>query len=95
MDADEKLYNEVFRGTRAMLEERLRRDPSFDCEVLRGMLESQLIYQGNDWVGRGKTSEIKTEAVIAAYEVVLHEWECMQRSERADAAVREEEGVTR
>jgi len=74
MSTDSTLYNQVFENIYRSIAER-RRDPSFTIRELREMLESQYVYQGNDWVGRGTVSSIKTEAVIAAYEHALAEWE--------------------
>ncbi len=39
------------------------------------MIETDMIHQGNDWVGRGEYANLQLTAQIAAYEQILSEWE--------------------
>lgn len=50
-------------------------DPTFDRPFLRGLLNSMYVNQGNDWTGRGQVKDASQDAVIAAAEAILADWE--------------------
>ena len=72
---EEQQYNQVFEAVCRRVQRRRQTDPDFTLERLRGVLETQYVYQGNDWVGRGAVANTTIAATIAAYEHLLAEWE--------------------
>jgi hypothetical protein len=71
---EQRVYDEVFDTLCRQIEKQRQEDPRFSLDDLEGLLESQYIYQGNDWVGRGRLADLRTSATIAAYEHCLAEW---------------------
>jgi hypothetical protein len=74
-DWRDKLYEEVFEATCAQIEQRRTHDKAFGPADLRGLLETEYVALGNNWVGRGEVDEITRAATIAAYEHLLATWE--------------------
>jgi hypothetical protein len=69
----EQKYDEVYESLYRFLHQRLRTDPEFTVEDLRGFLKDAYIRLGNDWIGHGALFDVTQTATIAAYEAVLAE----------------------
>ncbi len=74
-DFPRQIYQQTFESIYEYLEERLRTDPTFAPEDIRQFLKDAYARQGDNWVGRGVLENKKLDAVIAAYECFLAEWE--------------------
>jgi hypothetical protein len=74
-DWKERKYQQVFDATLRFIRNRRLRDPKFTRETLKKMIETDMIHQGNDWVGRGEYAHLQLTAQIAAYEQILSDWE--------------------
>ncbi len=74
-DWNERKYQQVFAATLGYIRNRRLRDPHFTPTTLKKMIETDMIHQGNDWVGRGEYANLQLTAQIAAYEQILSEWE--------------------
>lgn len=74
-DWRDKLHEEVFEATCAQIAHRRDRDAYFGPTELRGLLETEYVALGNNWVGRGEVDEITRNATIAAYEHLLAKWQ--------------------
>jgi hypothetical protein len=72
---EEQQYHQVFEAVCRRVQRRRQTDPDFTIARLRGILETQYVYQGNNWVGRGAVADTAIAATIAAYEHLLAEWE--------------------
>ncbi len=84
-DSDEfpqQIYRQTFEAIYAYLEERLRTDPTFTPEDIRQFLKDAYARQGDDWIGRGVLETKKLDAVVAAYECFLAEWEGVLEPEK-------------
>lgn len=66
-------YRETYESLIRFLHHRLRTDPNFTVEDLRGFLKDAYVRIGNDWIGHGPLFDATQSATIAAYEVVLAE----------------------
>lgn len=75
----EELYGEVFEATCEQVRLRRQREPGFSPEDLRGLLETEYVALGNNWVGRGEVDEVTRNATIAAYEHLLAQWQAEDR----------------
>lgn len=73
-DIKEQNYNETFWTSLEQIRRKREKDPSFRPEDLQRLIETELVNQGNDWVGRGELYHITQKARIAAYEIALEEW---------------------
>ena len=71
----EEKYREVYEQTVAAVRLRKEHDPGFGKKALRRLLDNAFISAGNDWVGRGPVAQIVDDAVIAAYDHCLAEWD--------------------
>jgi hypothetical protein len=80
-DFPKQIYRQTFEAIYEYLEERLRTDPAFTPEGIRQFLKDAYVRQGDDWIGRGVLETKKLDAVIAAHECFLAEWEDTQKSE--------------
>jgi hypothetical protein len=80
-DWRERKYDEVFRWTRAHLQQRRQLDASFTREYLQQLLETEYVNEGNDWTGRGVLGNIVQSATIAAYEAFLQDWKEQDRTD--------------
>jgi pimeloyl-ACP methyl ester carboxylesterase len=65
---------QVFEQTFLQVQQRRQTDSGFTIGRLDGLLQTEYVNQGNDWVGRGTVEHIVRSATIAAYEVALAEW---------------------
>jgi type II restriction/modification system DNA methylase subunit YeeA len=74
-DFPKLIYRQTFEAIYEYLEERLRTDPTFTPEDIRQFLKDAYVRQGDDWIGRGVLETKKLDAVIAAHECFLAEWE--------------------
>jgi hypothetical protein len=74
-DWEEKAFNTEFEQALIQVDQLRKIDPSFTIDSLRNMLETAYVHQGNDWTGRGSVGDITQEAVIAAYQQYLAQWE--------------------
>lgn len=83
-DFPKQVYREAFEAIYAHLEERLRIDPTFTPEDIRQFLKDTYARQGNDWGGRGVLENKKLDAVVAAHECFLAEWEDAPELEACD-----------
>lgn len=70
-ESHDQVFQEVYESTLAQLRYKQANDTNFSTEEIEGQLDSLYIYQGQDWVGRGSLSEVKTAAAIAAFETFL------------------------
>ena len=80
-DFPKLIYRQTFEAIYEYLEERLRTDPAFTPENIRQFLKDAYVRQGDDWIGRGVLETKKLDAVIAAHECFLAEWEDDPESE--------------
>ncbi|HQE91164.1 MAG TPA: hypothetical protein PLH19_06370 [Anaerolineae bacterium] len=74
-DFPTQVYAETFAAIYAYLEQRRRTDPTFTPEDIRNFLQDAYVRQGDAWMGRGVLETKKLDAVVAAYECFLAEWE--------------------
>jgi len=74
-DWEEKAFNTEFEQALIQVDQLRKIDPSFTIDSLRNMLETAYVHQGNNWTGRGSVGDISHEAVIAAYQQYLAQWE--------------------
>ncbi len=82
-DSDEfprQVYEQTFEVIFAHLEERLRTDPTFTPEDIRQFLKDAYARQGDDMLGRGILETKKLDAIVAAHECFLAEWEAASKS---------------
>ena len=78
LDSDDfprQIYRQTFEAIYAYLEERRRTDPAFTPESIRQFLKDAYLRQGDDWIGRGVLETKKLDAIVAANECFLAEWE--------------------
>ncbi len=68
-------YDDVFESIRRYVHRRKADDPDFTIDVLKRLLETQYINEGDDWAGRGSVQNITHAATVAAYEASLVEWQ--------------------
>lgn len=71
----ETLYDEHFQKSYDFLKLSVKDDLAKEIETLTKTIETLMTYQGNDWTGRGELLLIKTNATIAASEVLKGELE--------------------
>jgi hypothetical protein len=71
----DRRYRETFEALLDELQARRRNDPNFTLDDVRGFLRDAYVYRGNDWVARGALFDVTQAARIAAYEVILAEWQ--------------------
>ncbi|MDZ7725488.1 MAG: hypothetical protein U5R06_22355 [candidate division KSB1 bacterium] len=74
MDIKEQQYRDTYHTSLEQIRQKRKRDPLFRPADLENLIETELINEGNDWVGRGELFHITQKARIAAYEVALEEW---------------------
>jgi NADPH-dependent glutamate synthase beta subunit-like oxidoreductase len=61
---------------------------NFSIEDIRQELEHLLIYQGQDWVGRGEIKNAEIQGQVYAYQVFLKRWR--DRNESASTPSQED-----
>ena len=71
----QKVYDDAFQDAYESFRFRRQTDSAFTLDFFRGLLESLYVAQGNNWLGRGEAKEAAQNAMIAAAEVLLSEWE--------------------
>ena len=71
----QEIYDEAFQNAYNNYQLRKKTEPGFTKTILQGLLESLYVAQGNNWLGRGEAKEASHNAMIAAAEVVLSEWD--------------------
>jgi len=71
----EQVFGDAYDDAYEHFTARKREDPAFDKAALQGFLDSQYKNQGNNWEGRSQIKELMQDAVIAAAEAVLAEWD--------------------
>ena len=71
----DKIYDHYFETYYAHMMDRRESDPELSKRYLRELLESLYVAQGNNWDGRSEVKDTEYRAMIAAYEVVLNNWE--------------------
>lgn len=75
-------YREVFDGQLQGLKRRREIDPEFSIEDAERQLNELYRLDGNDWLGRGALGDIISQAIIAAFELFIHEWKAEQSREQ-------------
>ena len=63
---EEQKYNETFDKIYANLKYQLEHDKEYSIDSLEKLLESMMVYEGQDWVGRGSLKDASISATIAA-----------------------------
>lgn len=71
----ETLYDEHFKKSYDFLKLSIKDDLVKEIETLTKTIDTLMTYQGNDWTGRGELLLIRTNATIAASEVLKGELE--------------------
>jgi hypothetical protein len=66
-------YDETFESVHDNLKEVVDKNPEGAEYIIRGLLKSLYIRQGNDWTGRGAIGNAGLDATIAAHESLLVE----------------------
>jgi len=74
-DNIDRIYDKYFDTYYAHMLDRKRTDPQLTKRFLRELIESLYVAQGNNWEGRSEVKDAEMRAMIAAYEVVLGNWE--------------------
>jgi hypothetical protein len=74
-DFPNMIYRQTFEAIYEQLEQRLQTDPSFTPEDIRQFLKDAYVRQDDDWIGRGVLENKKQNAIVAAHECFLAEWE--------------------
>jgi hypothetical protein len=70
----DRAYEETFESVMTGLEERKRRDPSFEISDAEGVLRHLYIQEGNDDGSRGMLQAAILAATIAAHEQFIDLW---------------------
>jgi len=66
-------YDETFELVHENLEKMVHKNPDGAEYIIRGLLKSLYVRQGNDWTGRGAIGNAGLDATIAAHESLLVE----------------------
>lgn len=72
---EDEQYEKYFNKAYNFFKQGLTNDVEKDIAILNNTIEITATFQGNDWVGRGSISLIKTSASIAAAELLKSELE--------------------
>jgi len=75
-DIRDQIYDKYFDTYYAHMLDRKRNDPDLTKPFLRELIDTLYVSQGNNWEGRSEVKDAELCAMIAAYEVVLENWEC-------------------
>lgn len=73
MSIEEHILEEEYQLMLDHLELRSRA-PGFNIEDIRMEAEHLLIYQGQDWVGRGEIKNAEIQGHVYAYQIFLKRW---------------------
>jgi hypothetical protein len=71
----DQIYDKYFDTYYAHMLDRRKNDPELTKRFLKELIESLYVAQGNNWEGRSEVKDAEYRAMIAAYEVVLGDWE--------------------
>jgi len=71
----DEVYQQSFDNVTRHIKKMKDTDASFTLQELEGMLQAEYVNQGNDWVGRGELYDLRNAATIAAYQMLIAEWE--------------------
>ena len=71
----DEVYQQSFENVTRHIKKMKDTDASFTLKELEGMLQAEYVNQGNDWVGRGELYDLRNAATIAAYQMLIAEWE--------------------
>lgn len=74
-DGIDQIYDKYFETYYAHMLDRKKCDPDLTKRFLRELIESLYVAQGNNWEGRSEVKDAEMRAMIAAYEVILGNWE--------------------
>ena len=74
-DNIDQIYNKYFDTYYAHMLDRIQTDPCMTKRFLRELIESLYVAHGNNWEGRSEVKDAEMRAMIAAYEVILNNWE--------------------
>lgn len=74
-DNIDQIYEKYFDTYYAHMMNRKSCDPTLTKQFLRELIDTQYIAQGNNWEGRGAMKDAEYRAMIAAYEVILENWD--------------------
>lgn len=74
-DWEEAKFDQEFENALVQVKHLRKIDPDFTIEKLRSMLDTAYVHQGNNWTGRGAVGDVAHEALIAAYQQYLAQWE--------------------
>ena len=87
----QQIFDDTYDEAYAYYQSRMNGEEGFTAETLRGLLASLYVRQGNDWEGRGQPRDITLNAMIAAAETVLSQWDGKPRMPSAELSVEEHE----
>ncbi len=71
----QNVYDSVFDLVYQSTLDRKAHDPSFTKDQLQELLQTYYVNIDNNWEGRGEIKETELAATVAAYEVVLANWD--------------------
>jgi hypothetical protein len=73
-DRLDEVYRQAFEDELIGLQRRRENDPACTIDDIEGILKNLYIMDGNNWDGRGETTQLALSATIAAYEHFIAEW---------------------
>lgn len=73
-DRLDEVYRQAFDDELLGLRRRRENDPTCTIDDIEGILKNLYIMDGNNWDGRGETTQLGLSATIAAYEHFIAEW---------------------
>ena len=71
----DEIYDKYFETYYAHMQNRKGTDPDLTRQFLKELIESLYVAHGNNWEGRSEVKDAEMRAMIAAYEVVLQNWD--------------------
>lgn len=71
----ERRYREIYAAEYKQQQQRRRTDPNYTIDDLRGILKDAYKRQDAGWLGQGALYDAMQNAIVAAYEAVLAEWQ--------------------
>ena len=74
-DGIDQIYDKYFETYYAHMADRKKTDRELTKKFLRELISSLYVAHGNNWEGRSEVKDAEMRAMIAAYEVVLRDWE--------------------
>jgi hypothetical protein len=73
-DWEIQCFENIYDAVYATICKRRASDKSFAIEDLARQLEDLYLWDGHDWLGRGRVADLDMEASIAATQQYLYEW---------------------